>query len=263
MIKHLDTVEQCIGHINIPVVIHRQAGSVVGISNFDFPPETSSDIHDLNPMVPRIEYDELAPCCCQLRWILKLPRSRPATALAKAVKDMTLLVEHDNHVAGRVANVDVLRCRVHRYTPWSFEVGFAPFGFFQIATELAFRIENQDRSRAAIRYINVALTICSDANRPEKAITAAFETGILRMNEVENVYGLGTDVRYENTMCRVGRHSVWCLQNVDGPPILLGTRDDIQSPIHNGVRSLDILGRRELADKTQVFRRSFSVAVHR
>jgi len=83
------------------------------------------------------------------------------------------------------------------------------------------------------------------------------------MNEVENVYGLGTDIRYENTMCRVCRHSVGYLQDVDGPPILLWTGDDIQGPIQNGVRALDILGRRKFADKTQAFRGSFPVVVGR
>ena len=200
MVKHLEAVKHGIGHVNIPVTIHRQTRPVVGICKLDLPPKMSSDIQDLNPMIPRIEHDQLTPCCCKLRWIFKLAWSRSATALAKTVADMALLIEHDDHVAWRVAHVYTFRCRVHRYTHRSIEVGFAPIRFLQVATELAFRIEDQDRSGAAIGYIHIALTISGDANRPAKAITAAFETGILRMREVEDVHGLGTNVRYEDTM---------------------------------------------------------------
>jgi len=129
VVKHLDMVEHGISHVNIPVAVHRKTGTVVGICKFDLTPKTASDIQDLNPKIPRIEYDEFAPSYDQLRRISKLPLSRPATALAKTVEDMALLIEHDHHVAGRVAHVDVLRCRVHRYTHRPFELGFAPFRF--------------------------------------------------------------------------------------------------------------------------------------
>jgi len=138
VVKHLEAVKHGIGHVNIPVAIHRQTGAVVGISNFDLPPKVSVDIQNLNPMIPRIKYHEFAPSYDNLRWISKLPWPRPATALAKTVEDMALLVEHDNHVAWRVADVYMLRCRVYRYTHGSFEVGFAPFRFLQMAAELAF-----------------------------------------------------------------------------------------------------------------------------
>lgn len=149
----------------------------------------SADIQDLNLMISRIEYDEFTTRCGELRWIFKLPWSRTATALAKAVEGMALLVEHNHHVTGRVAHLYMVRCRITTF---------------------------------------------------------------------------GADVRYENTMCRVCRHSVRCLHGVDGRPTFLWARDDIKSPIQNrGQRSLDIVGRRKLADKTQVFRSSFSVASER
>jgi hypothetical protein len=148
----------------------------------------------------------------------------------------------------------VLCGRVHRYSLRRVEVRLASSGFLQIVNELASRIIDQDRMQAAIAHIYIAFVVSGDTQGKAQAI-APSEKRIFRINEVENMHRSSPDVRNENAMVGICRHTVRLLQGVDGELCVLGTGDYIKCSIHNGVLPLDILGRGKLAYKTQVFRR--------
>ncbi len=106
---------------------------------------------------------------------------------------MTLLVEHDDHVPGRVAHVDARTRRVHRDTPGRLEIGFPALRAFQVSAELAVRIENQYGSRAAVSYVHIAVSIGGQTHRTLEAIIV-LQQGVFRLTEIEDMHPSGSEI---------------------------------------------------------------------
>src|SRR5207302_7930702 len=164
VIKDLETVELWISVIEVLVIVHRQAGMGGGISQPDLHPKMCPEVEDLHSIIPRIEDHHLVPRSGNLGWILKFPRSRPTAALAPAGKDMTLLIEHDDHMAGCVTNIDMARRCIDSYPPGNVEVRLPPSGACQLVGKLALRVADQDGSPVAVRHIDLAISVGGDTD---------------------------------------------------------------------------------------------------